>query len=133
MSDVGEPDSVLNEELAQLADEETEEEAAAAEAAQSKACQDYVTSVALQRAPSNQQEYLQLDNHTFLLPNPILAQPEWIQRRDRESKLARRASVIWAIPPELSGTVVTWKEQGPAGTWISATRHAHATLTSHNP
>ena len=37
MSDVGEPDSVLNEELAQLADEETEEEAAAAEAAQSKA------------------------------------------------------------------------------------------------
>ena len=84
MSDVGEPDSVLNEELAQLADEETEEEAAAAEAAQSKACQDYVTSVALQRAPSNQQEYLQLDNHTFLLPNPILAQQRAAAAGNRE-------------------------------------------------
>jgi hypothetical protein len=50
-----------------------EDDDAKAEAA-SKPCLDYIQRMALQNAPRNQEQYLQLDSDTFQMPCPIKAQ-----------------------------------------------------------
>jgi hypothetical protein len=50
----------------------------------SKACQDYMTRIALEGAPRNQDQYLDLEHHTRLAPNPILAQQRAAFAGDRE-------------------------------------------------
>lgn len=84
MSDIITLENEEQEQLAQADEEQQEEAAAAADEAASKACLDYVASVALKHAPSSQQEYLQQDSNTFLLPNPIRAQQRAAAAGDRE-------------------------------------------------
>jgi hypothetical protein len=74
MSDIDMSDHASEEEeqgLEPVTDEEDDD--VAAEAA-SKPCLDYITKMAVQSAPRNQEEYLQRDSDTILLPCPIKAQ-----------------------------------------------------------
>lgn len=120
MSEIEPLDDVVLDDLEQQGQEEeaAEEEAAADEAA-SKACVEYVTRVAQERAPRSHEQYLQLDNHSFLLPNPILAQQRAAAAGDLElaskpvDPIALRCAgirvtyVVWHYDPLLGGF---WKQ-----------------------
>lgn len=69
----------------------------------SQFCLEYITRMALQHAPRNQEEYLQRDNHTWLLPDPILLQ----QRAAAAGDLQLATEAMDPIALYCAGTSVT--------------------------